>query len=78
MPHTKRQRRDGRGRSAPIAYRDSEKWETADAEEAAMINWAWRALYVEVTRAYIDDKPLDISAAYARFVRLAHLRVQRI
>jgi hypothetical protein len=47
------------------------KWRTADAEEAAMINWAWRALYAEVTRA-----PLDISAAYARFVRLAHLRVQ--
>jgi hypothetical protein len=40
-----------------------------------MINWAWRALYAEVTRAHIDDKPLDINAAYARFVRLAHLRV---
>jgi hypothetical protein len=54
------------------------KWGTADAEEAAMINSAWRALhvYTEVTRALIDDKPLDISAAYARFVRLAHLRVQ--
>jgi hypothetical protein len=52
------------------------KWGAADAEEAAMINWAWRALYAEVTRAHIDDKPLDISAAYARFVRLAHLRVQ--
>jgi hypothetical protein len=45
-------------------------------EEAAMINWAWRALYAEVTRAHIDDKPLDINAAYARFVRLAHMRLQ--
>ena len=52
------------------------KWEPADPEEAAMINWAWRALYAEVTRAHIDDKPLDINAAYARFVRLAHLRLQ--
>ena len=52
------------------------KWEPADPEEAAMINWAWRALYAEVTRAHIDDKPLDISAAYARFVRLAHMRLQ--
>jgi hypothetical protein len=52
------------------------KWRAADAEEVAMINWAWRALYAEVTRAHIDDKPLDINAAYARFVRLAHLRVQ--
>ena len=52
------------------------KWEPADPEEAAMINWAWRALYAEVTRAHIDDKPLDIDAAYARFVRLAHLRLQ--
>ena len=33
-------------------------------------------MYAEVTRAHIDDKPLDISVAYARFVRLAHLRVQ--
>ena len=30
----------------------------------------------EVTRAHIDDKPLDINAAYARFVRLAHMRLQ--
>ena len=29
-----------------------------------------------MTRAHIDDKPLDINAAYARFVRLAHLRVK--
>ena len=52
------------------------KWEPADPEEAAMISWAWRALYAEVTRAHIDDKPLDINAAYARFVRLAHMRLQ--
>jgi len=32
------------------------RWEPADPEEAAMINWAWRALYAEVTRAHIDGK----------------------
>ena len=42
-----------------------------DKEEAAMIFWAWRNLYAEVTRARIEGKQLNLKTAYANFVRMA-------
>jgi hypothetical protein len=46
-----------------------------DKEEAAMIFWAWRNLYAEVTRARIEGKQLNLKTAYANFVRMAFTRV---
>ena len=40
-------------------------------EEAAMIFWAWRNLYAEVTRARIEGKQLNLKTAYENFVRMA-------
>ena len=48
---------------------------SVDKEEAAMIFWAWRNLYAEVTRARIEGKQLDPEAAYKNFVRMAFTRV---
>jgi hypothetical protein len=42
-----------------------------DKEEAAMIFWAWRNLYAEVTRARIEGKQLNLKTAYENFVRMA-------
>ena len=44
-----------------------------DKEEAAMIFWAWRNLYAEVTRARIEG--LNLKTAYEIFVRMAFTRV---
>jgi hypothetical protein len=41
-----------------------------DKEEAAMIFWAWRNLYAEVTRARVEGKQLNLKMAYAHFVRM--------
>jgi hypothetical protein len=46
-----------------------------DKEEAAMIFWAWRNLYAEVTRARVEGKQLNLKTAYANFVRMAFTRV---
>jgi hypothetical protein len=37
-----------------------------DKEEAAMIFWAWRNLYAEVTRARIEGKQLNLKTAYTK------------
>ena len=46
-----------------------------DKEEAAMIFWAWRNLYAEVTRARIEGKQLDLETAYKNFVRMTFTRI---
>ena len=46
-----------------------------DEEEAAMIFWAWRNLYAEVTRGRIEGKQLNLKTAYENFVRMAFTRV---
>jgi hypothetical protein len=46
-----------------------------DKEDAAMIFWAWRNLYTEVTRARIEGKQLDPETAYKNFVRMAFTRI---
>jgi hypothetical protein len=46
-----------------------------DKEEAAMIFWAWRNFYAEVTRARIEGIQLNMKTAYENFVRMAFTRV---
>ena len=46
-----------------------------DKEEAAMLFWAWRNLYAEVTRVRIEGKQLNLKTAYENFVRMSFTRV---
>jgi hypothetical protein len=47
-----------------------------DKESAALIFWAWRALYAETVRAHLENKPMRLDRAYAYTIELAHARVR--
>ena len=48
----------------------------ADNETAGIIFLAWRCLYAAVTKARVDDKPLNMEAAYARLILLIISRLK--
>ena len=47
-----------------------------DKESAALMFWAWRALYAETVRAHLENKPMRLDRAYAYTIELAHARVR--
>ena len=48
----------------------------ADNETAGIIFLAWRCLYAAVTKARVNDKPLNMEAAYARLILLIISRLK--
>ena len=47
-----------------------------DKESAAMVFWAWRALYAQTINAHLNNKHMNLDQAYAYMIALATSRVR--
>ena len=59
-----------------MPYTNCTTGKLADNETAGIIFLAWRCLYAAVTKARVNDKPLNMEAAYARLILLIISRLK--